>query len=542
VQQGTLDSSSTAPSSELESSPAAQSSELVSSLTGRVLLRIYRRLGPAYPTATVGWQLLSGYLITAAGILVVNLYLDIGSAALLRFSAGVAALLTIVYATGVFRGHSALTPVRRWLRGQRDPVSTRHAWEAAISLPGFYLRTPFVLLFGVALPAAFIGYLSFDLSAVETAALFAGVCVAIGYAGVLDYFSLEGMMRPVVADIAATLPARTGIETKGVSVRTKLLVALPVINVITGVIVAGLTSPRGGIEALAVDVLVAIAVALSVSLVLVLRVASSILRPIGDLKRGLQLVERGRLDFAVPVTSGDEIGDLAHAFNRMVAGMQERERIREAFGTFVDRDVAAHILASPEALAGEEVEVTVLFCDVRGFTSFAEQAPAPEVVQTLNDLFTLAVPTVSRHGGHVDKFVGDGLMAVFGAPRRFSDHADRALAAACEVADSVQERLGNRLEIGIGLNSGNVVAGSIGAAGRLEYSVIGDTVNVAARVEAATRETGDVVLLTETTRELLQNKDDLERRRELILKGRAAPVVVYAPAGTRVYAGPRAAV
>ena len=198
----------------------------------------------------------------------------------------------------------------------------------------------------------------------------------------------------------------------------------------------------------------------------------------------------------------------------------------------MDRDVAEHILANPETLTGEEVEVTVMFLDVRGFTRFAEQAPAGEVVQTLNRLFAIAVPTVARHGGQVDKFVGDGLMAVFGAPRRFSDHADRALATAWEIAAAVHGGLEGPLEIGIGLNSGRVVAGSIGAAGRLEYSVIGDTVNVAARVEAATRETGDVVLLTERTRELLRGGGDLERRRELTLKGRSAPVVVYAPLST----------
>jgi adenylate cyclase len=271
-------------------------------------------------------------------------------------------------------------------------------------------------------------------------------------------------------------------------------------------------------------------------------VAANTLRPIGDLKRAIALVERGRLDIAVPVTSGDEIGDLAHSFNRMVAGLEEREQIREAFGTFVDRDVAEHILARPDALAGEEVEVTVLFCDVRGFTRFAEQAPAPDVVRTLNDLFAIAVPTVARHRGQVDKFVGDGLMAVFGAPRRLDDHADEALATACEIAVAVRERFGDGLEIGIGLNSGRVVAGSVGAAGRLEYSVIGDTVNVAARVEAATRETGDVVLLTERTRELLRDATGLELRREVELKGRSAPVVLYAPAGMRLATSPPAAV
>jgi class 3 adenylate cyclase len=323
-----------------------------------------------------------------------------------------------------------------------------------------------------------------------------------------------------------------------VSLKTKLLIALPVINVITGVVVAGLTSPEGGLEALAFDVLIAIAVALTISLLLILRVAANTLRPIGDLKRGIELVERGRLDIAVPVTAGDEIGDLAHAFNRMVSGLEERERIREAFGTFVDREVAAHILDRPEALAGEEVDVTVLFCDVRGFTRFAERAPAPDVVQTLNDLFAIAVPIVARHGGQVDKFVGDGLMAVFGTPRRLNDHADRALATACEIAVAVRERFGDSLEIGIGLNSGRVVAGSIGAAGRLEYSVIGDTVNVAARVEAATRDTGDVVLLTERTRELLHNAGGLELRREVELKGRSAPVVLYAPVGMRLAMSP----
>jgi adenylate cyclase len=505
-----------------------ESDELISSLTGRVLSRIYRRLGAAYPTAAVGWQLLSGYLIAAASIALVNLYLDVGSGPLLRFSAFVAGLLTIIYALGVARGHAALAPVRRWIRGERDPESTRLAWEAAISLPGFYLRTPLVLLFGVAVPAAVIGSITLDLSAAESVALFVGVCVAIGYAGVLDYFSLEGMMRPVVADIATALPMRTGAEASGVSLRTKLLVALPIINVITGVIVAGLTSPDSGITAFAVDTLTAIAVALSISLLLVLRVASAMLRPIGDLQRAIGLVEKGRFDIAVPVTSGDEIGDLAHAFNRMVAGLEERERIREAFGTFVDRDVAEHILANPETLAGEEVDVTVLFLDVREFTRLAERAPAPEVVQTLNQLFEIAVPAIASHGGQVDKFIGDGLMAVFGAPRRIANHADQALAAARGIAAEVQATFGDRLQVGIGLNSGRVVAGSIGAAGRLEYSVIGDTVNVAARVEAATRETGDVVLLTEHTRDLLGDSSSVGRRGEVTLKGRASPVVVYA--------------
>src|ERR687886_1953610 len=146
----------------------------------------------------------------------------------------------------------------------------------------------------------------------------------------------------------------------------------------------------------------------------------------------------------------------------MVDGLRERERIREAFGTYVDRDVADHILREGTDLAGEEVEVTMMFIDVRDFTGFAERSTAPEVVATLNRLFELVVPIIRAHGGHVDKFVGDGLLAVFGAPRRQEDHADQALQAALEMAAAVEAEFAGELGVGIGLNSGRVVAGNVG--------------------------------------------------------------------------------
>ena len=142
-----------------------------------------------------------------------------------------------------------------------------------------------------------------------------------------------------------------------------------------------------------------------------------------------------------------------------------------------------------------------MFIDIRGFTPFAERTAADQVVAAINELFEQFVAVIHAHGGRVDKFVGDGLMAVFGAPRRMPDHADRALDAAVEIARTLHSSAG--LEIGIGINSGTVVAGNVGGAGRLEFSVIGDPVNVAARVEAATRQTGDTILLAERTRELL---------------------------------------
>jgi adenylate cyclase len=175
-----------------------------------------------------------------------------------------------------------------------------------------------------------------------------------------------------------------------------------------------------------------------------------------------------------------------------------------------------------------------MFIDIRDFTGFAERSTAPNVVATLNRLFERIVPVIHEHGGHVDKFVGDGLLAVFGAPRRQADHADHALAAALEIERAVREEFGGELGIGIGLNSGTVVAGNVGGAGRLEFSVIGDAVNVAARVEAATRQTGDTILVAEeTTRLLGDSAIPLEERPAVSLKGKRETVTLYAPEAAR---------
>ncbi len=171
-----------------------------------------------------------------------------------------------------------------------------------------------------------------------------------------------------------------------------------------------------------------------------------------------------------------------------------------------------------------------MFIDGRNFTGFAEQASAREVVATLNRLLERVVPIIHRHEGHIDKFVGDGLLAVFGAPRRQPDHADAALAAALEIERAVDVEFGGSLMIGVGLSSGVVIAGNVGGAGRLEFSAIGDAVNVAARVETATRTTGDTVLVSEHTRALLSEASAalLEERAATPLRGRADVVALFA--------------
>lgn len=172
--------------------------------------------------------------------------------------------------------------------------------------------------------------------------------------------------------------------------------------------------------------------------------------------------------------------------------------------------------------------VTIVFVDIRGFTTFADRSTAQEAVAYLNEFFDLVVPILTKHGGHANKLLGDGLLGVFGAPERLGDHADRALAAAAQIVEAVDAEFGERCRIGIGLNSGLVLAGTIGGGGLYEYGVIGDPVNVAARVESATRDLGVSLLLTEATRCLLERPDpQLEPHGSVQLKGRDEPVIVY---------------
>jgi adenylate cyclase len=176
---------------------------------------------------------------------------------------------------------------------------------------------------------------------------------------------------------------------------------------------------------------------------------------------------------------------------------------------------------------GEAAMVTVLFVDIRGFTRFADRATAREAVALLNEFFGVVVPVVEAHGGIAHQFQGDGLLAVFGALEPLPDHADRAVAAAGAIVAAVAAHFGERCRTSVGVNSGLVIVGTIGGGSRFELGIIGDPVNVASRVEKATRETGDSVLVTEATRCLMEG-DGLVPRGALALKGKPAPVAVYA--------------
>jgi class 3 adenylate cyclase len=276
-------------------------------------------------------------------------------------------------------------------------------------------------------------------------------------------------------------------------------------------------------------------VAAAVSVWLSLVLADAVSGPVVDLRDATRRVAAGDLTVRVPVVSTDETGQLASSFNAMVAGLDERERLRDALGVLVDPALAERVLAEGTDLQGEEVVASILFVDVRGFTAFAEVAAPHEVVTALNELYELIVPVVLRHGGHANRFLGDGLLAVFGAPERQADHAARAVAAATEIAQLVGARPGSALRVGMGIHSGPLVAGTVGGGGRRDFTVIGDTVNTAARVEGATRVTGDDLLITQATLEGLEpsHRGAYEEREPAHLKGKRTAVRLFAPSPDR---------
>ena len=218
----------------------------------------------------------------------------------------------------------------------------------------------------------------------------------------------------------------------------------------------------------------------------------------------------------------------------------ERERVRDVFSRFVPEPVVAEVLKNVDEdlrLGGKRQVVTVLFSDVRGFTTFSEAREPEVVIDVLNRYLTMMTDVILGHGGTLVTFMGDGIMAVFGAPIQIEDHADRALAAAREMAgpalDSFNEWMVERGEterfrMGIGLNSGAVMAGNVGSERRLEYTVIGDTTNTASRIEGMTKGTPHTIFLADSTREMLTREDgDLEHVDSVDIRGRSAQVVIW---------------
>jgi adenylate cyclase len=262
--------------------------------------------------------------------------------------------------------------------------------------------------------------------------------------------------------------------------------------------------------------------------------ATLLARPIRRLVEGTRAIGAGDYSVNLAVSSGDEIGTLTAAFNQMAQSLREKEMIKRAFARYVAREVVDELLKDPEhlVLTGERREVSVLFCDVRGFTPLSERLSPEEVVLLLNDFYDLMIDATFRHEGTLDKFLGDAVMAVFGAPIAHADHSARAIRTALVMREGVERLSARRIQegkdpitVGIGVSTGEAVAGTVGTQDRMEYTVIGDSVNLAARLESVAKPM-QVLISGRTFREV---KDLVEARPLGVVrvKGKEEEVEVY---------------
>jgi len=272
-------------------------------------------------------------------------------------------------------------------------------------------------------------------------------------------------------------------------------------------------------------------------LLIVVRASRHVTQSISALSDAAGAVAIGKYDTRVEIKRRDEIGQLANTFNEMTQGLSDKEKMRNLLGKVVSPEIANKLLQDGITLGGEEREVSVLFCDIQGFTRLSESQPAAEVVKALNIFFSEVSDVIEAHHGIIDKYIGDAVMAIFSAPLEDPHHAEHAVR--CGIALNqcgknlnalLPEAMKDGYRFGVGIHSGSVVAGNIGSTNRLNYTVIGDTVNIASRVEGQTRIYDAALLLTEATVERCKNIK-FEAVDEVQLKGRTQSVKLFTVTG-----------
>jgi class 3 adenylate cyclase len=404
----------------------------------------------------------------------------------------VAAYLAGAFPVGIIAGLRRQRVTNRWLMADREPTGD----EA-----GQALRLPV----DTALIAGLIWLVGAVVVGIASAAAFPDPLVGlrIGVATLLGGMATAGVTYLLVARAARgvtaiALAAHPPVGALALGVRPRLLLTW------------GLTSgvPMLGVVLLFVDpsnpggpgrgvVVFLVVVALLVGALATLLTVRAVGQPLRDLRQAVQHIGRGEYDVSVLVDDAGEIGLLQEGVNTMAAGLAERERLRDLFGRHVGTTVADRALATGVSLGGEERTVAALFVDIAGSTSLVRRTGPAEMVGLLNRFFEVVVETIEGEGGLVNKFEGDAALCVFGAPADHADPSGAALRAARRIGDAV--RAAGEVDVGVGVACGRVWAGQVGAASRLEFTVIGDPVNEAARLTELAKEHSGRVVASEAT-------------------------------------------
>ena len=442
--------------------------------------------------------LISTNVISAIAVVIISIFVvpvEAPSGALL---VGLAIAVPVYVGAAVLVGATVGTATSlralRWAREGREPDAAER--RTALRVP-----VRLTLLQGGMWVVATVLFTILTLVLQPGSALSTGLTVGItGIVGCgIAYLLTEFTLRPIAARALAGEPLTD--RPRGVGVGDRMVIfwfvgtGAPVVGLMVGALLA-LVQKDVSLTQLAVICLVVCGVVLTTGLFVTVLNARSVVAPVVSVRDALLEVERGDLDLEMVVYDGTELGQLQSGFNQMVAGLREREHIRDLFGRHVGREVAEAAAELGEVeLGGESLQVTVLFVDLVGSTTYATENPPADVVAMLNRFFGVVVDEVDRRHGLVNKFIGDAVLAIFGAPVALDDHPGAALAAARAMAARLAVEV-PEIGAGIGVATGEVVAGNVGHHRRFEYTVVGDAVNTAARLTELAKDVDGRLLAT----------------------------------------------
>lgn len=421
----------------------------------------------------------------------------------------------------------SLAPTLRWYAAGEEPTAAQR--EIAMKLAG---RQTAILMVAWGLAGTILLLVNLDGGAALVLPMVLGVALGGPAAAGTGMLLAQRTLRPIMG--AATRGLEPRLAVPGVFARLVMLwflvSALPIGVVATLVVLRSngwLIQQSADVD---VPILVVSLAALLLGLPTMILTSRSISDPIGEVVDAMAQVQRGNIDTTVGVYERSQIGRLQTGFNRMVAGLAERDRLRDLFGRHVGADVAQRAIQEGASLSGDVVEAAVLFIDLVGSTQLAESRPPQEVADVLNDFFRIVVDAVDEHHGLINKFAGDAALAIFGAPLRTGEPSLAALATARTLGTQLR-RL--PVDFGIGVSAGRVFAGNIGAENRYEYTVIGDAVNEAARLADLAKTANRRILCSAAA---VDRADETERGHwaecySTVLRGRSEATHVSAPAG-----------
>ena len=470
--------------------------------------------------------------VVGAGIVIVLSTLVIpgpspNRGSVLALAIGVPVYVVVAVIVGASVGTTISLRALRWATQEKTP--TRGERLTALKVPWYLTLMQATLWFSATVLFTVLALVLQPARAMST-----GFAVGITSVVVsaIAYLLSEFSLRPIAA---RALAEEDQLEPSGFGVRRRMLIfwglgtAAPVIGLIV-VAITALALRDTSLARLAVVVIALGAVVLCFGLLVTWLNARAVVAPILSVRNAMQRVEGGDLDTEVQVYDGTELGQLQAGFNQMVRGLREREHLRDLFGRHGGKEVAAAAADKDVELGGETRVISVLFIDIVGSTTLASERDPAEVVDLLNTFFKVVIEEVDQRRGLVNKFIGDAALAVFGAPVELEDHAGAALAAARAMATRLAAEVPD-LAAGIGVSTGEAVAGNVGDETRFEYTVIGDAVNAAARLTELAKDVDGRLLVSWDSVEAADDDEAAhwERHDTVTLRGRSTETVTAVP-------------